>query len=133
MMGLSDTIYDKERRKHLYRCQQFKTTEHLPDCHFGNQQTVKTEPIQEGPRCHKSANKAWTSDPIIFEESKYRSLDTFSGDIFPLHFYQWRREILCLILDNPPDSQVLFMLTHLEGEARSKLLEAPPRNLKSKC
>jgi hypothetical protein len=127
MMGLSDTTHDKDGKGHLHRCQQFQTTDHLPGCYFSNQHT-QTNPPQGVSQLNRSHSKTWTRDPIIFEESNYRSSITFSGDIFPLHFYQWRKEILCLILDEPPVHQTSFMLAYIEGEARSSLSGAQSKD-----
>ena len=58
---------------------------------------------------------------VTYEEPKYQSLVTFSGDIFPLHFYQWRKKVLYLSRGIPMARQGLHIMTFLEGEAKSRL------------
>ena len=115
MMDLTDMTYDEEDH-----CQQSQSPNHLPHCPLGRQHTRKSE-----LSLHKSLRLNLGDDSIIYEESKYRDSVTFNGDIFPLHFYQWRKKVLHLIRDKPAVDQGLSIVTFLEGEARSKLMSAP--------
>ena len=48
-----------------------------------------------------------TINPATYEELKYQSLVTFSGNTFPPHFYQWRKEVLNLNQGIPLASQAV--------------------------
>ena len=91
MVVLPDMTDDEENHY-----QQFQSPNHLPDCALGHQSTMSN-----GTSLNKSLRQYWSNNPITYEESKYQSLVIFSGDIFPLHFYQWRKKVLHFIQGIP--------------------------------
>ena len=63
-----------------------------------------------------------TINPVSSEEMKYQSLIIFSGDVFPQHFYQWRRDVLNLKhLGISLATQGSYIMTFLKGEAKSRV------------
>ena len=55
---------------------------------------------------------------------EYNRLKTFSGDVFPQHFYQWRRDALNLRnLGISLANHGSYIMTFLEGEAKSRVEE----------
>jgi hypothetical protein len=72
----------------------------------------------------RSLMQKLTINPATYEELKYQSLVTLSGNTFPLHFYQWRKDVLNLNQGIPLASQGFYIMTFLEGESKYRVKKA---------